>query len=127
MTAVERAAAVLAAHRPQQAAHIGAHPPPQIAPPEPSADSHEYFFQLRRPHIRPHTILHDKHNGRRTRSHELPDRTPWPADLLVGRRRPGCYEPYSAGADKSSDQVTAVIAGLHLRLLLPLDVRLRRG
>ena len=55
--------AVLTAHWPEQAAHIGPHPPPQIHPPEPVTDPYQQLFQFRRPDIGPHIILHDKHNG----------------------------------------------------------------
>ncbi|MEU7181346.1 MULTISPECIES: hypothetical protein [Streptomyces] len=55
--------AVLAAHRPEQAVHICPHSPAQIHPPEPVTDPHQQLFQFRRPDIRPHIILHDKHNG----------------------------------------------------------------
>lgn len=54
---------VLAAHRSEQAVHVGPHPPSQIHPPEAVADPHQQLFQFRRPDIRPYIVLHDKHNG----------------------------------------------------------------
>jgi hypothetical protein len=43
--------------------HVSPHPPPQIHPGEPVTDAHQQLFEFRRPRIRSHTTLHDKHNG----------------------------------------------------------------
>ncbi|WP_274563737.1 hypothetical protein [Streptomyces spiramyceticus] len=55
--------AVFPFDRTQQPMHIRAHPPPQIGPAEPVTNPQQHLFQLARPHIRLHIILHDQYNS----------------------------------------------------------------